>query len=539
MRKELEYGGLTRMLYELLDNARRSGATRIAIDIVQHETGSRVSVEDNGKGLAEPQPLVEYGCVEWGDAARENAQGIGFLALAGAEPEVASRKGDGPGWSTVLTPAEFASQRALPATPDESIEKGTRVTFKSDINAHQARQMAADVARYQTLDVYIDGTHARQSRYTNGALARDCADGYQFAVFPTEKRSPYDLNAHGRLVFANLPTVQTAEGKWSIRAELEAWPEELVVETGDPPRLVGNNAAKKLRLTAERVLLAAMANAAHGPAMETAQIARAAELGITIPGRPRLGEWAATICEDEWPPFRHEKMAVPEDALIVAFETEQPARDGQMLARANESHTSEKPVVLVEPDAGMQGQAWYDRLERITSLRALVSVDGVDRDADDEDAWEWRANERRVDSIRLELTVARPDGSSYTRDIPTDVALGGGPESYNIDGKEMFLTAGSTIDVEQLATLIEASSCGRYDDDRGDSREAQARDFTMRASYRAARALLDEAEADRQQIATAVRNELLRRIEREPLDETILITIKGHSVSVEFEADAA
>ena len=199
---------------------------------------------------------------------------------------------------------------------------------------------------------------------------------------------------------------------------------------------------------------------------------------------------------------------------------------------------SKKRLALFEPNNEMQGQWWYDQLDTITGLRAMVSVDGVEHDADDETASAWTAQQRRVDAIRVEIDVKHPDGTMTVMNIATDVALGGGAEAYETEEKEVFLSAGTSIDVKQLGALIGASSIGRYDNDRGDSRESQERDFTMRADYRAAQMLLDRTEADRRQIATATRNELLRRIEREPLDETIHIRIKGANVEVDFESEA-
>lgn len=69
------------MLSELLQNARRAGATQI--DVVYDEAKLTLTVEDNGSGVGDLQKLLTAAASGW-DAAtveRENPFGLGFLAV--------------------------------------------------------------------------------------------------------------------------------------------------------------------------------------------------------------------------------------------------------------------------------------------------------------------------------------------------------------------------------------------------------------------------------------------------------------------------
>ncbi len=73
---------------ELLQNARRAGATRIAADMLQADGDAdippgeaRFRITDDGAGIADPQVLLSFGRSVWtdGPGAREDAAGMGFF----------------------------------------------------------------------------------------------------------------------------------------------------------------------------------------------------------------------------------------------------------------------------------------------------------------------------------------------------------------------------------------------------------------------------------------------------------------------------
>ncbi|MDO5622606.1 MAG: hypothetical protein Q4G24_14190 [Paracoccus sp. (in: a-proteobacteria)] len=56
------------ILNELLQNARRAGATRVAVDQIDDpQFGAAIRVADDGPGLDDPQSLFSLGRSGWGD----------------------------------------------------------------------------------------------------------------------------------------------------------------------------------------------------------------------------------------------------------------------------------------------------------------------------------------------------------------------------------------------------------------------------------------------------------------------------------------
>lgn len=82
---------------ETLQNARRAGATRVDIKVERPipsaEQSHRITICDNGAGIADPSVLLSYGQNGWTRdlVEREDAAGMGFLSLARIGCTVASR----------------------------------------------------------------------------------------------------------------------------------------------------------------------------------------------------------------------------------------------------------------------------------------------------------------------------------------------------------------------------------------------------------------------------------------------------------------
>ena len=71
------------ILNELLQNARRSGATEVEITTQEDQ----VTVTDNGVGISDPAAILAFGHTGWENktAQSEHAAGMGFYALARSE----------------------------------------------------------------------------------------------------------------------------------------------------------------------------------------------------------------------------------------------------------------------------------------------------------------------------------------------------------------------------------------------------------------------------------------------------------------------
>src|SRR3546814_3922506 len=80
------------VLAELIQNARRAGASLLELTTSEHNGRTWLSVTDNGAGIEDPSVLLAFGGSGWDDAliAREDPAGMGAFSLAGRRLEASS-----------------------------------------------------------------------------------------------------------------------------------------------------------------------------------------------------------------------------------------------------------------------------------------------------------------------------------------------------------------------------------------------------------------------------------------------------------------
>ena len=86
-------GGLNEVAQELLQNARRAGATEVRAEVA----GGALVVSDNGTGIADPETVLAFGYSGWDEktAEAEDAAGMGCFALALRRSRITSRAAGG------------------------------------------------------------------------------------------------------------------------------------------------------------------------------------------------------------------------------------------------------------------------------------------------------------------------------------------------------------------------------------------------------------------------------------------------------------
>ena len=114
--------GLADIFTETLQNSRRGGANRVAATIEQDGDSTRVTLADDGDGIADPAVLLTFGESNWkaGIAEAEDPAGFGLLALSRRGCTLRWRVPGGdpsPGYRLVLEPAHFPRPRCGPCRP--------------------------------------------------------------------------------------------------------------------------------------------------------------------------------------------------------------------------------------------------------------------------------------------------------------------------------------------------------------------------------------------------------------------------------------
>ena len=232
--------GLADIFTETLQNSRRGGANRVAATIEQDGDSTRVTLADDGSGIADPAVLLTFGESNWKDgiAEAEDPAGFGLLALSRRGCTLRWRVPGGdpsPGYRLVLEPAHFLGRDAAHVVPDDSAPwpHGTAVTFEASEAPHSVRAFLETAARHYPLPVTIDGEVIERRAFLDGALHVEPWKGLVFGVFKDSHagyRIP-DVNFHGLTLPVRLPQIDTVEGGvWSARADIDSCPDlELVL----------------------------------------------------------------------------------------------------------------------------------------------------------------------------------------------------------------------------------------------------------------------------------------------------------------------
>ena len=303
--------GLADIFTETLQNARRAGATHIAATIEQDGEITRVTLADDGAGIADPAVLLTFGESHWkaGIAEAEDAAGLGLLSLSRRGCTLRWRNPvrdtcgeDAPGCHLVLEPAHFLGREPAHIVSDDSapLPHGTAVTFEASEAPHAVRAVLETAALHYPLPVTINGETVEHRAFLDGALHAEPWQGLAFGVFKNLHagyRVP-DVNFHGLTLPVRLPRIDAVDGGvWSVRADIQSCPGlELVLparkEAAETPFL------EEMRAAAQLAVYRAMAQADPPPRLAWTDWHKAAQAGIGIPEPPaELRPWRPAIAD--------------------------------------------------------------------------------------------------------------------------------------------------------------------------------------------------------------------------------------------------
>lgn len=173
---------------ELLQNARRAGASYVRIELLSSKTSPNavhVSFSDNGAGLPDPQPLLRLAGTYWQDDVleAEDPAGMGFFSLSNFQDvRVTSRN-----WSASFSSAVFRGEEDLIVDWHEHKENGMLIqwtwpiadwTVPWTVLRYQAEKAAA-YCGLKTVDIIFGGTETTviPKDFLEGCSARAIFDG--------------------------------------------------------------------------------------------------------------------------------------------------------------------------------------------------------------------------------------------------------------------------------------------------------------------------------------------------------------------------
>lgn len=505
--------GVADVLAELLQNARRAGASEVDIDVVETEDRKLLVLRDNGSGIDDPAKILTLGDSGWsGDIARsEDPAGMGVFSLAGRYVEIRSYSPTvGMGWRVVIPPETWESAATLAIEPCD-IGSGTEIRI--DMPEAWQRDLpsaASNAARHYPLPVRYRGDKLDREDFLVGACRIEEWQGCRIGVYRDRGSWPTSyprFNFHGLTVLCPMPSVTEVgvDRCWQVRVDIL---ESAVLHLVLPARkeMVQNAALENLREAAERAIYRTIAESS-GHRLAHAQWLRARDLGVDLgEAEPWLPAWFPHTAEG----IRNHEFECVRDVPMILFPEHGPAIE-QCAARVLERGDPLGGTLVCEVTA-FTGYRWYDRLPRIARLSFAISTEaGMFRFEDDQVPL-TELESGRVNSIRLDVAVRLPDhgedkASSHV--IPADVLiLPDDGWSSDLDTVMVLLTQSCTIDPEDLAILLEDACFCAGDDADHDSWETQWREFRMRARQVANTLLLGEDAAILERIRDIVSEEI-------------------------------
>ena len=412
--------GLADIFTETLQNSRRGGANRVAATIEQDGDTTRVTLADDGAGIADPAVLLTFGESGWkaGIAEAEDPAGFGLLALSRRGCTLRWRVPGGdpsPGYRLVLEPAHFLGRDAAHVVPDDSAP--WPAWNRGHLRGVRGAPRGPCFPRDRRAALPPAGDHRRRGverrAFLDGALHVEPWKGLVFGVFKDSHagyRVP-DVNFHGLTLPVRLPQIDTVEGGvWSARADIDSCPDlELVLparkEAVETPFL------EEMREAARLAVYRAMAQADPAPRLAWTDWHKAKEAGIEMPEPPaELRPWRPAIADTDYWDERSAFTAVGSDALVMQADPEPP--EAQALHRAlglTGLQGGSKPALrLFAPEPRFDGYPWYDTLARVTGIETLVTVDGAVRSLDYFTNRENGGEPERPETIVMHLNILHP-----------------------------------------------------------------------------------------------------------------------------------
>ena len=483
------------ILNELLQNARRSGATEVEITTQEDQ----VTVTDNGVGISDPAAILAFGHTGWENktAQSEHAAGMGFYALARSEQvRVRSKPQGGTAWQVNLTPDHFVGKMDAPV--ERAIgnmnSPGTTVTFSS------RRDPEGDIkeaAKHYPLPVQLNGQRVEQRDFLHDAVHTEVWEGIRIGVYPAYRWSNISrMNFHGIIVTEpGLPRVPGIQKQWYAQTDVLDCPH---LELTLPARreVIETRFMRDLRAACRSAIYRSMSLQTEPPDVPKKVQQEAASLGINLPDAAAVLEhWEPEHARAQHQDHRTRTWEkVSDDTVVIALEA-QPA-DQQALARAAELNGAAGR--LMKADEDLEGYDWYDRLPKAKSMRITVTKDGEDHDLRELRDNKQQLENQRPNRITFTLETVDKEGEAGKQAkhailvLPSDLAFENEEEEY-MDDNRPLITQDSEISAHELTNLMTEAFFRESDDSDSDSYETQKGNHEA-ASYRTALTLLSSKE---------------------------------------------
>lgn len=404
---------------ELLQNARRAGATaiNIAIEEVEPNVGPcLVTIQDNGGGIEDFQSLLTLGASDWSGEteAREDPAGMGFFCLCRSEVEIRS------GTRRVkIAPSVFLGKGEA-EVERVGFLRGTRIGFTRASSKAALVAALERVAEFYPVEVRLHGRPLDRHDFLDGALYRELIDGIEIG-FATAFQWKWNYYSDGNWNFYGARIRLPVAGITGLLDETKG----VTPLTIHARFNVLETAHVKLQLPDRRAIiedefLKRFIEKAHAAAYHFVQMQprhalpfknwrEAKELGVELPESACLiTSWHASPQDENVEPLfgYPQQRLLPDSSSVLLVERDLPNAHTLAAALAGGATLG---ATLYEEKPEYDGYSWYDRLPRIVDT--AVFLDGILYD-------DWAEAAGRPAKMEIEVTIDQAGQSPRRLRLP-------------------------------------------------------------------------------------------------------------------------
>lgn len=507
---------------ELIQNARRAGATSVLIDHVDHETlGPAIRFSDNGWGLKDPQSLFTLGQSAWNGATiiAEDAAGMGFFSLAGRTINlIAQKTGTDQSWLIDVEPSAFRGETPIVCTngPDGQVGMTIYIEAKPNENLVGAANRAA---LFCPINITVEGVTAEHKDFLEKADHMEIWNGIRIGLYensPTAFCNDGNVNFYGVTLQAQLPclTQQYHRAYYARLDVIDCAQLKLVL----PARkeIVADAFFSKLQDHIRKVMFQHIASSGRH-SLSFSSWSEAATLDVELPPAAMLLRPFSPAHGDRDQNEFLSAVEVTSESLLLDGD-ENPIED-QNLAWALSSE--DDAPTLYEPNGSLAGYEWYDHLSclAITGYR-LTHAHSEERLLPGHNA----LTHERPNRLHIEGQIG-----TTTDLIPWQLEtdrLVLGPEDSQIDDSDLCLASSLKADHHDLVDLLQRTLFCPSDDADAGSYDDQLEWFTDRAEDRVIKLLRTDHQAN----INAIRRILTRELYWvcKPASDVTIRIVEGH-----------
>lgn len=403
-------GTLDGRIIEILQNARRAGATKV---VINNEDGL-VTVRDNGRGIDDFARLLDLGGSGWEDSleASEDPAGVGLFCLA---PRALLIRSNG---YMVSIESETWTGKPTDVQDDPKPHAGTLLQFADDAWTQDAVERHAV---FCGMEVIVDNRRCQRETFVSGSAASHSNLGCRIGVLPEKKLSHWHcrarkdryygpnilVNFHGQVVCFDYRPV--SERDLCIQVDMTGQPTGIRLMLPARTCLVENDAYRQLLEVIElEVYRFIQRRGEH--TLTYKEYLRAKALGIDLPeSQPvfKVGLIGGDMSPDPV------DVTMPKDFPLARCYRLTRALENSEGPEVTNAHllaalgTLQGPFVPVDVSHHYDGYSWAE-LPTITSVELEIGKELLSE-------WIWSGRLTCVD--QLTITAQTSDGRTFRSSV--------------------------------------------------------------------------------------------------------------------------